>query len=140
MSFEARKEAALKELKEAGIWEINSKPPALLFLWWLGLNVRPFHYNSFFRNTLFMGLGFTAFWAPLCWFLQLYSFNTPLTHFVTTVVVVGCVFGLAMGINYKFTARKLPKRQFQMAAIVVFLGGIYVWAELAVGVFSSLGS
>ena len=106
MSFEARKEAALKELKEAGIWEINSKPPALLFLWWLGLNVRPFHYNSFSRNTLFMGLGFTAFWAPLCWFLQLYSFNMPLTHFVTTVVVVGCVFGLAMGINYKFTARK----------------------------------
>ncbi len=37
MSFEARKEAALKELKEAGIWEINSKPPALLFLWWLGV-------------------------------------------------------------------------------------------------------
>lgn len=106
MSFEAQQEAALRELKEAGIWDANSKPPALLFLWWLGLKARPFHYNSFSRNTLFMGLGFTAFWAPLCWFLQLYSFNMPLTHFVTTVAVVGCVFGLAMGINYKIAARK----------------------------------
>lgn len=43
MSFEARKEAALKELKRAGIWEVNYNPPALLFLWWLGLKVRPFH-------------------------------------------------------------------------------------------------
>lgn len=106
MSFEARKQAALKELKEAGIWEINYKPPALLFLWWLGLKARPFHYNSFSRNALFMGLGFTAIWAPLFWFLQLYTLKMPLSHFATTVIVVGCVFGLAMAIHYTLTAQK----------------------------------
>jgi len=47
---------------------------------------------------------------------------------------------LVVGSSLILLARKLSKKQFQLAAIVVLLSFIYVWAELAVGVFFSLGS
>jgi len=67
------------------------------------------------------------------------QFNNDIHWTLSDFITMGALL-LVVGALLILLARKLPKRQFQMAAIVVFLGGIYVWAELAVGVFSSLGS
>ena len=67
------------------------------------------------------------------------QFNNDIHWTLSDFITMGALL-LVVGALLILLARKLPKRQFQMAAIVVFLGFIYVWTELAVGVFSSLGS
>lgn len=63
MSFEAKKQAAMAELENSKIWRPNYEPPFLLFMWWLGKETRPPHYNSFTTNALGFGLNFGLFWC-----------------------------------------------------------------------------
>ena len=77
MSFEKRKEAAMRELNESGIWKSNSIPPALIISWKLGIKAKPPHYGSFLKNALLMGLSFAALWGVLMWFVQWHALVSP---------------------------------------------------------------
>lgn len=106
MSFEKRKEAAIQELKESGIWKSNSMPPALLILWKLGVRARPPHYNSFLENALVMGLWFAAAWGALMWLFQWRNLGLPASGALASALVAGIFFGVAMAAYYKSSARK----------------------------------
>ena len=67
------------------------------------------------------------------------QFSNDIHWTLSDFITMGALL-LVVGALLILLARKLPKRQFQMAAIVVFLGFIYVWTELAVGVFFLFGS
>ena len=62
------------------------------------------------------------------------------TAFAWVLLTTCGLLFIVVGSSLILLARKLSKKQFQFAAIVVLLGFIYVWAELAVGVFFSFGS
>jgi len=106
VSFEKRKEAAMQELKESGIWKSNSMPPALIILWKLGVKAKPPHYNSFLKNALSMGLWFAAVWGVLMWLVQWRSMGLPVSGAIASALVAGVIFGLAMAAYYKSSARK----------------------------------
>ncbi len=67
------------------------------------------------------------------------QFSNEVHWALSDFVIMGALL-LVVGSSLILLARKLSKKQFQLAAIVVLLGFIYVWAELAVGVFFSFGS
>lgn len=106
MSFEKRKEAAMQELKESGIWKSNSMPPALIILWKLGVKAKPPHYNSFLKNALSTGLWFAAAWGVLMWLVQWRSIGLSVSGAIVSSLVAGVIFGVAMAAYYKSSARK----------------------------------
>ncbi|WP_376692948.1 DUF6404 family protein [Wenzhouxiangella sp. EGI_FJ10409] len=106
MSFEKRKEAAMKELKEPGIWKSNSMPPALIILWKLGVKAKPPHYNCFLRNALSTGLWFAAAWGVLMWLVQWRSMGLSVFGATVSALAAGVFFGVAMAAYYKSSARK----------------------------------
>ena len=67
------------------------------------------------------------------------QFSNEVHWALSDFVIMGALL-LVVGSSLIFLARKLSKKQFQLAAIVVLMSFIYVWAELAVGVFFSFGS
>ncbi|ASG66654.1 hypothetical protein CEW91_11130 [Idiomarina piscisalsi] len=67
------------------------------------------------------------------------QFSNDVQWALSGFVIMGALL-LVVGSSLILLARKLSKKQFRHAAIVVLLGFIYVWAELAVGVFFSFGS
>ncbi len=54
-------------------------------------------------------------------------------------IVMGTLL-LLVGFLLIILARKLPPKQFHVSVIAVCLGFLYVWAELAIGIFFSFGS
>lgn len=54
-------------------------------------------------------------------------------------LVMGALLFLA-GSGFVLLARKLPARYRWAAALVVGLAFVYIWAELAVGIFTQWGS
>lgn len=106
MSFEQRKEAAMRELKESGICKFNTKPPALIILWALGIKAKPPHYNSFLKNMFSMALWFAATWGILMWFLQWSPGGLPIPSAIASALFVGVLFGATMATYYKLSAQK----------------------------------
>lgn len=106
MSFEKRKEAAMRELNASGIWKSNSMPPALIIPWRLGIKAKPPHYASFLKNALLMGLSFAALWAILMWFVQWRALGFSVSRTLVTALLAGALFGVVMAAYYKFSARK----------------------------------
>lgn len=47
---------------------------------------------------------------------------------------------LAAGSTFLWARRKLPRNRWWIAAAVIVAVFVYVWAELAVGIFTDLGS
>lgn len=54
-------------------------------------------------------------------------------------VVMGCLL-FAAGSLFVLVARKLPRRYWIATGALFAIALLYVWAELAVGVFTNLGS
>lgn len=54
------------------------------------------------------------------------------------VVMGALVFGT--GSLFVLVARKVPRKYWLFAAVLSVAAFVYVWAELAVGIFTSLGS
>lgn len=106
MLFEKRKEAAIQELKESGIWKSNGMPPALIMIWKLGIKAKPPHYNAFSKNAFLLGVWFASAWGLLMWFLQLRSLGFSILGATILSLVGGILFGLTMAAYYKWSARK----------------------------------
>ncbi len=106
MDFEAKRDAALKELSKAGIQKANYRPPVLLLAWKLGLKQRPPHYNTFWANTLFNGIWFGVMWGLAMWILLWRSEGMPVLGALLAALFAGFLFGSMMAAYYRWSARK----------------------------------
>lgn len=106
MSFEKRKEAAIRELNKSGIWKWNSMPPALIISWKLGIKAKPPHYGGFLKNALLMGSSFAAIWGILMWFVQWRALGFSVSGAIASALAAGAFFGVATAAYYRFSARK----------------------------------
>lgn len=61
--------------------------------------------------------------------------NWTLFDFIAMAILI-----LSCGLALMFLARKLTTKQFVLSAIAVFIGFLYVWAELAVGLLFNFGA
>ncbi|MGM0428772.1 MAG: DUF6404 family protein [Pseudomonadota bacterium] len=106
MCFKEKKQAALTELKSSKIWQSNYQPPFLLFMWWLGIETKPPHYNSFIHNALSLGSFFGLFWGVIMWLFVWNSNNLPVLVAIVACLLAGVLFGLSMASYYRISARK----------------------------------
>jgi len=106
MSFSTKLNAAQKELSESKIWKVNSNPPIFALLRKLGINIRPFHYNTFIVNFLFMSLMFGGPWGLIMWFSTWGSQNMSIQMALITSLSAGLLFGLSMAFYYKRSSKK----------------------------------
>ena len=104
--FEARREAALKLLKESGIRESNYCPPLLRLLWRFGFQVPPPHFASFASVAAFAGVFFAVAWGTIVWFVMWRSAATPPMVAVFGAAAAGTLFGLSMGAYYAYGRKK----------------------------------
>lgn len=67
------------------------------------------------------------------------QFTSEVSWDSTDFIVMGSlIFG--MGSLFVLTARKIERKYWPFAGIAFFLALLYIWAELAVGIFTNWGS
>ncbi len=106
MQATSRRLAALALLAATGMRPSNYSPPLFRFLWWLGLDVPPPHFASFWSNALGTGLFFGPVWGAAMWVLFSLQVNVPLQTLVLVVGGAGGSFGLVMAAYYAYGRRK----------------------------------
>ena len=106
MSFEARCERALAIPAKTGIWQSNYAPPALHFLWKLGVQVPPPHFARFLPTTLWLGGTFGVVWGLAMWFFVWSNQRMAPVAAVLTSLISGALFGLLMAAYYAHGRRK----------------------------------
>jgi hypothetical protein len=108
--FENRKKIALSILARKGISKRNYSPPFYIFLWNIGINIRPPHFMRFTNLLFFSGLPFGFCWLGIAmmdrhWFLD----NI---YFVGLIfIVINSLSGGLIAIYYKISSstNKVPK-------------------------------
>jgi|SRR5882724_2330782 len=116
MTFEEKRDAALKLLESTDIWRSNYAPPLLRLLWKLRVKVPPPHFVGFAANFVSAGLFFGVAWGLLMWALLWSHQPTPLGMVVGAAALAGLLFGLCMASYYRYGARrnKIPLwKEFQ---------------------------
>ncbi|WP_276567880.1 DUF6404 family protein [Idiomarina ramblicola] len=106
MSFEAKKQAAMAELENSKIWRSNYEPPFLLFMWWLGKETRPPHYNSFMCNALSLGSFFAVGWGLIMWLFVWSSTGLSALAAIGATLLAGLSVGLIVAYYYSFSAKR----------------------------------
>ena len=106
MQANPRRLAALALLAATGMRPSNYAPPLFRLLWWLGLDVPPPHFASFWSNALGTGLFFGPVWGAAMWVLFSSGENVPLQTVVLAVGGAGGSFGLVMAAYYAYGGRK----------------------------------
>jgi len=120
MTFEEKREAALRLLESSDIWRSNYAPPLLRLLWKLGARVPPPHFVGFAANFVFAGLFFGVVWGLLMWAF-VWSHQTTLRMAAGGAMLAGLLFGLCMASYYRYSARrnKIPLwKEFQPSSDV----------------------
>lgn len=67
------------------------------------------------------------------------QFSSEVKWDVTDFVVMGLLL-FAAGALFVLAARKVPQKYWPALGVVVAAAFLYAWAELAVGIFTNLGS
>lgn len=67
------------------------------------------------------------------------QFSNEVNWSATDYLVMGLLISLTC-VAYVAVSRKLPMRRRWPLALILLLAFLYVWAELAVGVFTNIGS
>ncbi|MFZ6710621.1 DUF6404 family protein [Undibacterium sp. TC9W] len=112
-SRELKRQAALKLLEKTGIMRSNYAPPYFRLLWRMGFDVPPPHFAQFWQNALFSGCFFATGWGALMYFFVWSKTPVPVTNMLTSAVIDGVLFGLALASYYAHGKRKhgLPSWQ-----------------------------
>jgi len=98
--YQRKLDAAMKELRDAGVWKSNANPPYLRLMLKLGLTPRPPHYAAFFQIVVTQGVWFGAAWGGLMWFWQWQSQGLPFGLALFAALAAGSLFGVAMAFIY----------------------------------------
>ncbi|NRR33622.1 hypothetical protein HSX11_25935 [Oxalobacteraceae bacterium] len=111
MTFEDRREAALRLLNSKGIRRSTSAPPLFLLLWRWGVKIAPPHFRSLPANALLSGSNFGLLWWLIMWPIQWLHNDTPVEATLLPTLLAALFFGLCMGLYYHVSARKhaLPR-------------------------------
>ncbi|HBI71494.1 MAG TPA: hypothetical protein DDZ22_21475 [Massilia sp.] len=67
MTFDERRKRAIAVLNRKGIPQASSEPAHIRLFRRLGMQVRPLHFETFWRTTFFCGLWFAPIWALIMW-------------------------------------------------------------------------
>jgi len=106
MTFEERRQRAMAVLRRHGIPQHTSEPVQLRLFRKLGMQVRPLHFESFWRTTLVSALWFGPFWALIMWFIRWREDGTHPALAALGAVICGLCYGLAMAGVYAWSKKK----------------------------------
>lgn len=98
-------EAALAEMKNAGVWRASAIPPYLKVARRLGFELRPPYYMSFANVAGFLGVYFAVFWGLSMRFLFWRDY-VPMSFQLINSAVAGIMFGIAMAAWYRHVRKK----------------------------------
>ncbi|MEE2944081.1 MAG: DUF6404 family protein [Pseudomonadota bacterium] len=105
-NYDRKFQAAIREMKEVGIWKSNANPPLLRLFRRFGLKVRPPHYGSLMKNGFIMGIWFAGVWGLLMWFLWWRADGKSFAEAALTSATAGVLFGVGMTAYYAFSRKK----------------------------------
>ena len=94
--------------------------------------------NAVMRNTAFAWIAIATCFVLLVPMLAMQFTDAVNWDSTDFVVMAALLFGT--GSLFVLVARKIPYKYWLVAGVVFAAGLIYVWAELAVGIFTSWGS
>jgi hypothetical protein len=103
--FEARREEALRLLKQSGIWRSNYLPPLVRLLWLAGVKVPPPHFAPFFPTFLLTGVFFGGTMAVMMSLLHGTLIGVSGRAWLA-LFVGSLVFGLYMASYYAYGRSK----------------------------------
>jgi peptidoglycan/LPS O-acetylase OafA/YrhL len=90
------------------------------------------------RNSIFFWIALAVVAVLLIPFFAMQFTNEVNWTKADFIVMGSLLFGMAS--LFVFVARKSPRRHRTLIAVIFLAVFVYVWAELAVGVFTNLGS
>lgn len=106
MEFDEQRRRALDFLIEKGIPAVKAEPSPLRIARGLGIRLRPVYFETFWRLTLFYGIGFAIIWSLLRILLVLAG-GGGVADVVIAPVVGGLLFGPAMALYVRRQHGKL---------------------------------
>lgn len=106
MNFDERRKRAIAVLNRKGIPQASSEPVQIRLFRRLGFQVRPLHFETFWRTTLFFGLWFGPFWAVIMWFFSWRKDGTDPMMAVLAAAICGLVYGMTMAGVFAWNKKK----------------------------------
>lgn len=94
--------------------------------------------NLLFRNSVFVWIGFATLAVLLVPFIAM-QFTDEVRWDATDFIVSGALL-FGMGSLYALAARKHLRKHRIFLGMLFVAALVYMWTELAVGVFTNLGS
>lgn len=94
--------------------------------------------NLLFRQAVFIWIAFATLAILLVPFVAM-QFTSDVRWDATDFIVMGALL-FGMGSLYVLAARKKLRKHRMFLGILFVATFLYIWAELAVGVFTNLGS
>lgn len=104
--FDKHKNAALAHLASTPIRSGNYQPLITILLWWMGVRVKPPHFQSFPANILTSGAYFAIVWGVLMWFILFSPRDASGVAVMQLSVLVGLIYGVIMAFYYRLSARR----------------------------------
>ena len=92
--YERKFQAALDEMKAAGIGRSNAYPPGLRLLRSVGLKPRPTYYLPFIKVALHSAVFFSVVYGLIMWFWEWRGQGTPLSDIAISVLLTSALYGL----------------------------------------------
>ncbi|WP_020653392.1 DUF6404 family protein [Massilia niastensis] len=106
MNFKVRRERAIAILHRAGIPLRVSEPVYLRLFRWIGLEIRPLHFEPFWRTILITAAWFAPCWGLFMWFFRWRADGMNPAVAVIVAMFCGLCFGLSMACYYAYGRKK----------------------------------
>ena len=104
--YERKFQAALDEMKAAGIGRSNAYPPGLRLLRSVGLKPRPAYYLPFIKVALPNAIYFSVVYGLIMWFWEWRGQETPLSDIAISALLVGALPGLSIALWVAITKKR----------------------------------
>ena len=106
MNFDERRKRAIAVLNRKGIPQASSEPAHIRLFRRLGLQVRPLHFETFWRTTLVSALWFGPLWAAIMWLFSWRKDGTNPLVAALAAVICGLVYGMVMAAIFAWQKKK----------------------------------